>query len=184
MLLSGELSFEENATVSKAIFLGRLMPLSSIDSVNSFTKGRADLAYSQSHLAVLFLVEQHGMIVLPELLQAARKSRNFESGMSEALGLDSREFGEMVEKYIALKFKLIFFITDSYLWWVLIALLFIVGFIATTIRNKKRAAAMEEAERREMEAVKADIIEAENSQPLTPPDNPSPSSGEAPDEKL
>jgi flagellar biosynthesis/type III secretory pathway M-ring protein FliF/YscJ len=153
-------------------------------SADSFKKGRANLAYSQSHLAVLFLVERHGMTILPELLQAARKSRNFESGMSETLGLNSREFEEMVEKYIASKFKLVFFITDSYLWWVLIALLFIVGYIATTIRNKKMAAAMEEAERREMEAAKADTIEAENSQPVTPPHNPSYYPGEAPDKKL
>jgi hypothetical protein len=151
MLLSGELSFEENATVSKAIFLGRLMSLMSIDSVNSFKRNKADLAYSQSHLAALFLVDHYGMTVLPDILREARKSRDFKAGMLDAIGLTMREFEEMVEKYIASKYRFVFFVTDSYLWWALIALLFIVGFIATTIRNRKRAAAMEEEERLEME---------------------------------
>jgi hypothetical protein len=151
MLLSGELSWEENATVSKAIFLGRLMPLAFIDSVNSFKRSRADLAYSQSHLAALFLVEQYGIAVLPEILRAARKSRNFQAGLLEATGLNSREFEEMVGKYIASKYQFVFFVTDSYMWWVLIAILFIAAFIVTTIRNRKRAEAMEKAERLEME---------------------------------
>jgi hypothetical protein len=155
MLLSGELSFDENATVSKAIFLGHLMPLQSIDSVNGFKRTRADLAYSESHLAALFLVEQYGMTVLSEILREARKSKDFQAAMLSVIGLDAREFEEMVEKYIASKYRFVFFVTDSYIWWVLIALLFIVGFIATTIRNRKRAAAMEEAERIEMEKSKA-----------------------------
>jgi hypothetical protein len=151
MLLSGELSFEENAIVSKAIFLGRLMPLTAIDSVNGFKRNRADLAYSQSHLAALFLVEQYGMTVLSDILRGARKSKDFKAGMLDAIGLTMREFEEMVEKYIASRYRFVFFVTDSYMWWALIVLLFIVGFIATTIRNRKRAAAMEEEEKLEME---------------------------------
>ena len=151
MLLSGELSWEESVTVSKAIFLGRLMPLASIDSVNSFKRSRADLAYSQSHLAALFLVEQYGIMVLPDILRAALKSRNFQAGFFEAIGLNLREFEDMVRKYITSRYQFVFFVTDSYMWWVLIAFLFIAAFIATTIRKRKRAAAMEEAERLEIE---------------------------------
>jgi hypothetical protein len=168
MLLSGELSWEENATVSKAIFFGRLMPLASIDSVNGFKRSRADLAYSQGHLAALFLVDQYGMAVLPELLRAARKSWNFQAGIFEATGLTSREFSEMVESYISSKYRFVFFITDSYIWWVLIAFLFVAGFIATTVRNRKRAAAMEEAERLEMERSQAETAQSGNDMDVAP----------------
>jgi hypothetical protein len=155
MLLSGELSSEENSTVSKAIFLGRLMPLQSIDSVNNFSRGRADLAYSQSHLAALFLIEQYGMTILPQILRAARTTHSFEAGMLKAIGLNNREFEDMVVKYIESKYRFVFFVTDSALWWVLISLLFVAGFIATMRRNRKRAMAMEEAERREAERIEA-----------------------------
>ena len=169
MLLSGELSFEENALVSKAIFLGRLMPLGSIDSVNSFKRNRADLAYSQSHLAALFLVDQYGITVLSDILRGARKSRDFKAGMLDAIGLTMREFEEMVEKYVASKYRFVFFVTDSYLWWALIVLLFIAGFVATTIRNRKRAAAMEEGERLEMEKNQATEPPEGNDEVKLPP---------------
>jgi hypothetical protein len=175
MLLSGELSFEENTTISKAIFLGRLMPLRSIDSVNNFGRWRADLAYSQSHLAALFLVEQYGMAVLPEILRAARLSRDFNSGMLKAIGLSTREFEDMVEKYIASKYRFVFFVTDSYIWWLLIAFLFIAAFTVTMARNRKRAAAMEEAERREAERMQAEEArrqEQENDPTASPPEAP------------
>ncbi len=157
MLLAGELSFEENTIVSKAIFLGRLMPLSSIDSVNSFPRGRADLAYSQSHLAVLFLVDQYGIAALPELLRVTQRTKSFKAGLLQTTGLSLPEFEELVGKYIASKYRFVFLITDTYMWWVAIAVLFIAGFIATAIRNRKRAAAMEEAER--LEAVKNNQIQ-------------------------
>ncbi len=155
MLLSGELSWEENATVSKAIFFGRLMPLASIDSVNGFARGRADLAYSQGHLAALFLVDRYGMESLQRILSAARRSRNFQAGILEATGLTLREFEEMAGNYITSKYRLVFFVTDSYIWWAFIVVLFIAGYVATVKRNRKRAAAMEEAERLEMERSQA-----------------------------
>jgi hypothetical protein len=162
MLLSGEMSWEENATVSKAIFFSRLMPLASIDSVNGFSRARADLAYSQGHLAALFLVDKYGMEVLPQILRAAKKSLNFQAGVFEAISLDRREFEEMVGNYIASKYRFVFFITDSYLWWAAIALLFIAGYVATVKRNRKRAAAMEEAERLEMERNQAEEARLES----------------------
>jgi hypothetical protein len=162
MLLSGEMSSEENSTISKAIFLGRLMPLASIDTVNAFGRGRADLAYSQSHLAALYLVEQYGMAVLPQILKAARMARDFEAGFLRVTGLNFREFEDMVGKYIESRYRFVFFVTDSGLWWALIALLFVVGFFATVRRNRKRAAAMEEAERCEAERVEEERLKAEN----------------------
>jgi hypothetical protein len=172
MLLSGELSWEENATVSKAIFLGRLMPLASIDSVNSFKRGKADLAYSQSHLAALYLVDQYGMEVLPKILRAGRRSGNLYAGILEATGLNHREFEQAVVSYIASKYRLVFIVTDSYLWWGLIALLFIAGYIATKRRNRKRAAAMEEAERIEMERGKILAMESREVQSNGPTQMP------------
>jgi hypothetical protein len=155
MMLSGELSFEENTVISKAIFFSRLMPLSSIDSVNYFGRGRADLAYSQSHIALLMLVEQYGMDVIPDCLIATRKNRNFGQGLRDAVGLTPQEFEESVRKYIASKYRFLFFFTDSLAWWVGIAILFIIGFIVTMRRNKKRLAAMEEKERQEQETAAA-----------------------------
>jgi len=155
MMLSGELSFEENTVISKAVFFNRLMPLSSIDSVNNFSRARADLAYSESHIALLFLVDQYGMDIVSDCLIAARKKHDFWLGVYDVVGLTPREFEELSQKYIASKYKLLFVFTDTYAWWVCIVLLFIAGFIVTVRRNRKRLAAMEEKELREQQAAEA-----------------------------
>ena len=56
MTFSGEISLEEQASLSLAVFLGRLVPLDSIDRVNSFNQQRAQLAYAESHAVFLFLL--------------------------------------------------------------------------------------------------------------------------------
>jgi hypothetical protein len=154
MTLSGELSFEENAVLSKAVLFNRLMPLSAIDSVNSFGKGRAELAYCQSHAAVLFLIDQYGMDVVADCLSATRKKRDFWKGFYEVVSLSPREFEDLAHKYIASKYQLVFLVTDTYAWWVGIASLFIVGFFVTIRRNRLRAEAMEAKEQREAEALR------------------------------
>ena len=152
MMLSGELSFEENTVVSKAVLFNRLMPLASIDSVNDFSRGRADLAYSESHIALLFLVDQYGMDIVPDFLIAARKRHDFWLGVYDVVGLSPREFEELTRQYIASKYKLLFVFTDTYAWWVGIVLLFIVGVIVTLRRNRRRMAILEAREQREAAA--------------------------------
>ena len=151
MTLSGELSLQENVRVSKAIFTSSLMPLASIDSVNAFGRSRADLAYSQAHLSVLFLVDQYGIDVVPEILNAARGTKNFWTGLNATLGISPQEFDAMLMKYLTSKYQFVFVFADTYAYWVAIVALFIVGFIVTGARNRKRAKAMEEEEKRESE---------------------------------
>jgi hypothetical protein len=155
MTLAGELSLQENVGVSKAIFTGSLMPLASIDSVNVFGGNRADLAYSQAHLSVLFLVDQYGIDVLPEILNAARRTKIFWTGLNAALGISPQEFDAMLMKYLTSRYQFVFIFADTYVYWLAIVALFIVAFIVTGARNRKRAAAMEEAEKRESEKLAA-----------------------------
>ena len=149
MMLSGEISSQENIVISTAIFTSRLMPLASIDSVNGFGRGRADIAYSLSHLAVLYLTDNYGREALSEILKAARPTNNFWAGMYAVLGLTPGEFEQSVVKYITSRYSLVFLITDTYAWWLALALLFIAGYIVTRIRNRKRAEEMELQEQQE-----------------------------------
>lgn len=161
MMLSGELSFEENAVLSKAVLFNRLLSLSSIDSVNAFSKNRAELAYGESHAVLLYLVDQYGMEVISECLTAARKRHDFWKGLNDAVGLSPLEFEDIAHKYIASKYRFLFLVTDTYAWWVGIALLFITGFFFTLRRNRRRAAAMEAKEQREAEIA---VLERENNE--------------------
>jgi len=146
MALSGELSFEENIVISKALFTGSILKLSSIDSVNGFGRNKADLAYSQSHAAVLFFIDNYGIDVLPEILNAGRKSGSFWQGVYNVLSISPDEFEKLVHASLSSKYSLLFIFTDYYAFWILIAGLFLVAVIVTIFRKRKQLETMEQLE--------------------------------------
>jgi Peptidase MA superfamily len=149
MTLSGELSFNEDVVVSKAIFTGSLMPLSSIDSVNAFGRNRADLAYSQAHLAVMFLIEHYGIESIAEILHSARKTGSFWRGMQNVLSLSPEEFEFATNKEMSSRYKFVFMFADYSAFWVGIALLFLVAAGVALVRKRRKLALMEKEEREE-----------------------------------
>jgi hypothetical protein len=143
MTLSGEISFQENVIVSKAIFTNSLMPLSSIDSVNGFGRTRADLAYCQAHLAVLLLIDQYGMDVIPEILVSARKTGSFWKGVNAVLSLTPSEFEGLARKDVSSRYQLVFVFADYYAFWVGIVFLFLIAFCVAIVRKQRKMRQME-----------------------------------------
>jgi len=146
MTLSGELSLPENVIVSEAIFANRLMALSSIDSVNSFGRNRADLAYCQSHLSLLFLIDQYGIDVVAEILSSAKKTGSFWQGVNAVLSITPQEFETLVQSSITTRYRLVFLIADYPAFWVGIVFLFLVASLVTVIRKRKALDSMERQE--------------------------------------
>ena len=151
MTLSGELLFEEQLTLSRAIFTKRLLPLDSIERVNRFDAFGAALAYSESHLAAALLIDKYGIDGIPELLAAVRKCGTFGDGFLSVFGFAPLEFERLVRNDITGRYSFLFFFSDTYLFWLLGALLVVAGFVAVKISNRKREKLMEEEERREDE---------------------------------
>jgi hypothetical protein len=146
MLLSGELSFEETAILSRAVFMSRLLSLDKIDSVNNYGRAMAELAYSQSHAALLCLVSQYGMEIISDCLKAAQKKKDFYIGIQSVAGLSKTDVEDLIRNNISSKYRLALLFSDSSTWWVIISLLFITGFIITVRRNRRRADEMKKQE--------------------------------------
>jgi hypothetical protein len=187
MTLSGELGFQENVVVSAAIFTGSLMSLASIDSVNCFGRNRADLAYCQSHLAVLFLIDQYGMDVVPDLLIMARKTGSFWNGVHAALSLTPTEFEGLYRKDISSRFQLAFVFADYYVFWVAIALLFLVAAGVAIVRKQKKLAQMALEEKEDGDAEQspapAEPLLVAPADTAPPPESPT-DYGDQPDEQV
>jgi hypothetical protein len=154
MTLSGELSFEEQVVLSRAILTKRLLPLDSIERVNRFDAFGAALAYSQSHLAAAYLIDKYGIDGVSEFLGEVRVSGRFDTALADGFGFSPQEFDGMVRNYIVDRYRFIFFFSDTYLFWLLGALLVVAGFVAVKISNRKRENLMEEEERRDEETAK------------------------------
>jgi hypothetical protein len=143
MLLSGEAGFAEQSVLSRAILSGSLLSLSSIDSVNSFSHFKAQLAYAQSHQAILFLVDTYGIEVLKEILANTAETGSFAEGLRETLQISQNEIEAMTRARLIRRFRLLFFVADTYLFWVLGAFLFIAAYMVTKKRNRRKAELME-----------------------------------------
>jgi hypothetical protein len=146
MTLSGQLSFDEQLSLSRAVFTRKLLPLDSIEMVNRFDVHEAELAYSESHLAVAWMIDRYGLDGIPELLRALRSCGSFDAALKQEYGLTDAELDRLVRNYIVERYRGVFFFSDAYLFWFLGALLAILAFIAVKIRNDKRKRLMEEQE--------------------------------------
>jgi len=146
MTLSGELSFDEQLALSRAILTKQLMALDSVERVNRFDAYGAALAYSQSHIAAAYLIDKYGIDGVSELLRAVRSSGRFDSALAAGFGFSPQEFDRMVKGHIIDRYRFIFFFSDTYLFWMLGAFLVVAGFIAVKIRNNRRKKQMEEEE--------------------------------------
>lgn len=147
MMVSRDVSFREHTVISRAIFAGALMPLSSIDSVNRFGAHRARLAYAQSRQAVRFLVETYGVESLGMILREARRGGSFERAFQEVLGITPGELNRLVRRFVTQRYGPVFWLADTYVLWLAILALALVAYAAAMVRKRRRAAAMEEEER-------------------------------------
>jgi hypothetical protein len=147
MTLSGEVSLEEQIVISRALLTHRLLPLDSIERVNRFDAFGASLAYSQSHVTVLFMIETWGIDAIPELFAAIRSTGTFDAAFMTVFGLTLVEFERLVQSDINRRFRYLFLIGDTWLYWLPASCLVVVGFILIRIRNKKKLERMEQEER-------------------------------------
>lgn len=147
LLLSGDLTHREQVVLSQANLTGAFLPLDTIEQVNGFGPFQARLAYAQSRQAVGVLVDTYGMGVLSELLDAADSTGSFSSAIYAVLGLTDRELEQMILTQTRKRFNPFMWIADSYSIWIGIVVLFLIGFVITRIRNRKKALQMEREEK-------------------------------------
>lgn len=160
MNLSGDATQEENYTISKALFMGSLMPFSSIDSVNAFGMFRAELAYCQSRQAVNYLIKTYGQEVLGEILDASVITGSFWIGVQNVLELSEMEIEHYSREYIFNTHGKFLWLVDKYIIWVCILFLFFLAYAMSVIRVRKKKAllAMEDLElEEELEQEKRNI---------------------------
>ncbi|MBN1980969.1 MAG: hypothetical protein JW795_05520 [Chitinivibrionales bacterium] len=138
LILSAEARPYEEMVISKALFMGKTMPLAAIDSVNSFPAFKAELAYCQSRQALLYLIETYGISVITEIIAKARSTGSFWRGVYETVALTEPELTLYYEQFMIQRHNQLLWLTDDYLLWVGMSILFIIGFVLTIIRRRRK----------------------------------------------
>jgi hypothetical protein len=146
MALSGEISLDEQVLLSRALLTNKLLSLDSIEYINRFDQWKASLGYSQSHAVVLFLIDNYGIDLIPELIKASRKTRLFEDACFQTFGLTIKEIQDLFNNEMHKRYPLLMLASDFSLFWLLVLFLSIIAWIVIRARKKRRTKEMEQEE--------------------------------------
>ena len=133
---SNEKDFASSTLISKALISNSIIPLSDIDAVLSFNPSRAQLAYQESYVAVILLLERHGMESIRQILYLIGQGYEIDKAFSDTIGLDSWDFELQWHEYINRKYRWHFLVEFEFYLWIFIILLFIFGFIKIKHKNR------------------------------------------------
>lgn len=140
---SGEISHFGGSELSHAQLTEQIIPLSQIDDVLDFEQQKAHLAYQESYLAAIYLLEAYGQGALPALLQALRETGNINLAFREAFGISFLQFESDWRQFLIERYKWSFLLEiDKYLW-LLIILLFFLALFAMFLRKRRTLARWE-----------------------------------------
>jgi len=134
---SGEKAFASGSLISKALITKSIIDLTEIDDVLVFYQGKAQLAYQESYLAVLYLFEQFGKDKVKEIISELGKGVPIDQALLNIIEMDMLDFEYEWNQHIKKKYRYRFLVDfDTYLW-ILILALFLLGFVLMRLRNRQ-----------------------------------------------
>ena len=144
--LSGEWKLRQTVNISWAVLTRNVIPLREIDHVLSFPSSKARQAYTESSLAVEYLVQVGGMEALSEVVRWMASGTTFDGALRAAIGHSHTEFERGWGAYLRKRFGLISLLWERTNVWVLILALSVIAYIAIKLRNRKILKEWEEEE--------------------------------------
>jgi hypothetical protein len=134
---SQEWQMGQDIAVARALLTGSLLRLSQIESVNAFRESKAQLAYTESFLAVSYLANEYGEGAIRELVDYLASGTNIDLAFLKTIGSNYLTFQLEFDNYIKSKYNWISFLGDTYFLWVGLAFLIIFLYLAKKRHTKK-----------------------------------------------
>jgi len=122
---SREWRIGQDIAVARAALTGSLLRLSEIESVNAFREKKAQLAYTESFLAVSYLAGEYGEEAIRELVDRLASGTSIDLAFLKTIGSNYLTFQLEFETYIKSKYNWISFFGDTFLLWVGLAFLIV-----------------------------------------------------------
>lgn len=135
MLMSTEWSWTNNLSMNNAALFGNFIPLSDIQMVNRFHESKANLAYSESYLAVKYLIDNYSNKSLRIFLDNFSRTGNLDSALYHAAGATEVEFEREFKDYLNKRYNFASLFMDTIFFWIGLAFVVIIGFF---VRFRKR----------------------------------------------
>ena len=137
MMQSGEWRMEQTLRMARAVLLRRVIPLNEIDEMLSFRSSKAQLAYVESFLAVLFLSRLGGQDAPRKIVQAMQSGLGFEEGLVRVTGTRSEDFARAWERYAKDRYDLVLVLIEGPWFWMGLSVLFLGIYLMKRVRTRR-----------------------------------------------
>jgi hypothetical protein len=144
MWVAKEWRIQQSLGVAVAAVRDGLVRLGAVDSVLTFDASRAHLAYDQSYLAVLFLINLAGEGAVEDVIADLRNGTSFDVALYRITGLSPSEFEAAFTAYVAGRFGFRSLLTSGEAIWFYIVLLVILVWVGVRVRTRATLARWEE----------------------------------------
>lgn len=141
MQMSGKtFSWNDHLVISSAVITRALLDLPEVDRMLAFGTAKAQLAYAQSLLAVQYLIRKSGEKSIGDLLDGLSAGKNWEQVFEQVYdgdGNDAAQFNQDLQQYIHQQYRWALLLQVKNLFWILLVILVLCGFIVIKIRNRR-----------------------------------------------
>ncbi len=147
MWASHEWRLQNTASVLYAVLSGGLISLSEIDAVLQFPSVKADLAYTESLLAVLYIIRLGGENAIVAMISELSYGASFDVALFRVTDKTPYEFEKTWNNYVSGRFSLAALLVSPDSLWGYLVLLFGVAYVAVRLRNRAKLRRWELEER-------------------------------------
>ena len=145
--LSGErLDLQKKIALSNGLSAKKIVPLSAIDSVLSFSAPMARLAYLEALSAVEYFVNRHGEQTFSRLVRNYANNHSLNRAFKQTVGYDFIDFELDWFEDLHKKYRWLVVLNLDNLLWITMGLLAILAIIVIRYRNRKKINSWDEEE--------------------------------------
>jgi len=137
MKISGEWSIGQDILVARAAWTGNLIELMRLEQLSAFNGAQANLAYTESYLAVTSFATKSDPYILSDILEVYRETKDFKKSFRMMVGVDYLTWTTKWLERTSMQYHFLLFIFDSKLFWIMVPILFIFLFIMKKRQNLK-----------------------------------------------
>ena len=152
MYHSHEWRIGDDVAVARAVLTGSVLPLSKIESVNAFKESKAQLAYTESFLAVSYLYREFGQGTVEELVGHLATGSSLDAAFMKTMGSNYLAFQLEFEKYVQGKYNWTSLLADTLVIWIGLAFLFVLLYFLKMRRTHRTLKQWEREEKDQEES--------------------------------
>lgn len=137
MYISMEWGWSNNLAMSRAAVFRQFIELREIDRVNRFSADKAQVAYSQSYLAVKYFLQQYGHEGVNRFLDEIARGRSTDSALMASTGSNYADFEKEYFEFLSKRYNFTSLLMDTSYFWIALAFLLALGAFLK-FRNRRK----------------------------------------------